>query len=67
MIRLFDLFLLGAGIVEISLNQLLLLGRGQLSFILFENAFNTPPLGGGYPLQDMFFRLVALFQEIQLE
>ena len=35
---------------------------GSCSFVLLQDAFDAALLGGGDPLQNVFFRLIALFQ-----
>ena len=61
-IALLDLLLLGSGVVQIFLNEFSLFGLRQLSCVSFQNAFDVALLGGGDPLQNMFFRFIALFQ-----
>jgi hypothetical protein len=61
-ISLCDLLVPSLGVAQKSLNDLGLLGLGELVFVLLKNAFGVAPLGGSDPLQNVLFRLVALFQ-----
>ncbi len=59
---LLDLLVLSPGVAQKSFNELSLPGFREFLGILFEDAFDVAPLCASDPLQNVLFRLIALFQ-----
>ena len=61
-IGLGDLFVLGSGVVQKSLNEIALLRLGQSLFVPLEDTLDIALLCAGDPLEKLFFRLADFFQ-----